>query len=148
MSRNWDQARLQSYIDNQLEESLTLDYKAAGSLAKQEEKRKEITKDVSAFANSAGGTIIYGIREYSAEDKKHLPERIDPIVRTQYSKEWLEQIKKVNKHLDTISEIASLTGLRLSIPTLKNLQHIYNHSHELEKIDFLGGEAIDSSWRF
>lgn len=96
MNNLWDQTRLQNYIDNQIEENLTLDYKGAGSLAKQDEKRKEIAKDVSAFANSAGGIIIYGIKEYKSEDKKHLPEKIDPILRTQYSREWLEEIINSN----------------------------------------------------
>ena len=50
----WDQARVQQYIDDGVEESLNLDYKAAGALAKTDGKRKEITKDVSAMANSEG----------------------------------------------------------------------------------------------
>lgn len=96
MSTLWDQDRLQSYIDNQIEESLTLDYKAADALLKQDGKKKEISKDVAAFANSTGGMIIYGIKEYSEDDRKHLPEKIDPIDRKQYSKEWLEQIINSN----------------------------------------------------
>ncbi|WP_157210733.1 AlbA family DNA-binding domain-containing protein [Verrucomicrobium spinosum] len=79
-------------IADGVEESLNLDYKAAGAFAKQTQKREEIQKDVSAFANSAGGTIIYGIKEHSSQDRKHLPERVDPIARDQFSKEWLEQI--------------------------------------------------------
>ena len=57
----------------------------------QKEKKNEIAKDVSAFANSDGGTIIYGIREYQFETR-HLPEKIDPIDRISFSKETLEQI--------------------------------------------------------
>ncbi|MBI4641109.1 MAG: hypothetical protein HY731_10470, partial [Candidatus Tectomicrobia bacterium] len=38
------------------------------------------------------GTIIYGVKEYLAPDKKHLPEKLDGIDRTQFSKEWLEQV--------------------------------------------------------
>jgi hypothetical protein len=92
MSRVWNEAELQSHIDNFVEESLTLDYKAADSLAMTDGKKKEITKDVSAMANSAGGTIIYGLREHTNPAKKHLAEKIDPIDRTSFSKEWLEQV--------------------------------------------------------
>ena len=63
MKNNWDESKLNSYIDNAVEEGPELEYKASGSLRKQEGKKTEITKDVSSFANSAGGTIIYGIKE-------------------------------------------------------------------------------------
>jgi Putative DNA-binding domain len=92
MSKQWDEASLQRFINDEVEESLTLEYKASGSLDKDEKKKSEITKDVSALANSAGGLLIYGIREYQQPDKKHLPEKLDPINRTQISKEWLEQV--------------------------------------------------------
>lgn len=88
----WDQAELQRHIDAPVEESLTLEYKSGDSLGTNNDKKKEITKDVSAMANSAGGTIIYGMKEYDEEAKKHLPERFTPIDRTQFSKEWLEQV--------------------------------------------------------
>lgn len=88
----WDQAELQRHIDDGVEESLNLEYKAAGAIEKHPDKKEEITKDVSAMANSAGGIIIYGLQEYSAKSKKHLAEKITPIDRTQFSKEWLEQI--------------------------------------------------------
>lgn len=88
----WDEAKLQSYIDNAIEESLTLDYKAADALGSSDGKKREITKDVSAMANSAGGLIIYGISEYSDPAKQHLPEKLDQVNRTRFSKEWLEQV--------------------------------------------------------
>jgi len=89
---NWQQADVQKYIDDKIQESLLLDYKAADSLDKNDAKRREITKDVSAMANSAGGIIIYGIKEHLQADKKYLPEKIDPIDQSQISKEWLEHI--------------------------------------------------------
>lgn len=90
MAEVWDQSRVEEYITQGIEESLTLDYKAAGSLAKTDGKRTEITKDVSAMANSAGGIIIYGMTEDATN--RHLPGAIDPVDRNQISKEWLEQI--------------------------------------------------------
>jgi hypothetical protein len=99
----WDEARLQAYIDSFIEESLTLDYKAAGSFALTDGKRKEITKDVSAMANSAGGILIYGVKEYADPERKHLAETIDPIDRTSFSKEWLEQvINNIRPHIHNI----------------------------------------------
>ena len=92
MENKWDKVRVQQYIDDCVEESSTLDYKAANALGKNDGKKKEITKDVSAMANSAGGIIVYGIKEYDAPDKKHLPEKLDGIDRIEFSKEWLEHI--------------------------------------------------------
>jgi len=92
MSKKWDQAIVQQYIDDKVQESLTLEYKAADALGKSDGKKKEITKDVSAMANSAGGTVFYGIAEYQDPSKEHLPERIDPVDQTAFSNEWLQQV--------------------------------------------------------
>jgi hypothetical protein len=92
MAERWDQAAVLRYIEEGIEESLALEYKAAGALDRAPEKKKEIAKDVSAMANSAGGTIIYGIGEYQEAERKHLPEKLDPVDRAQFSKEWLEQV--------------------------------------------------------
>jgi hypothetical protein len=93
MAEEWTQEGIeQEYINAQAEESTTLEYKAADALGKSDGKKKEITRDVSALANAAGGIIIYGIKEYDEENKKHLPESLNPIDRTQFPKEWLEQV--------------------------------------------------------
>src|SRR2546423_930669 len=92
MTSNWDFASIQRYITDEIQEHNSLDYKAVGALAKSSGKRDEITKDVSAMANAAGGIIIYGIAEYADPGKRHLPERIDPVDQRLFSKEWLEQI--------------------------------------------------------
>lgn len=100
---HWTLAKLNSLISDQVEESLTLEYKAAGSLARTDSKKAEITKDVSSFANAAGGTIIYGIMEHDEAGKKHLPRIFDPIDRLQFSKEWLEQvINNIRPRIDSI----------------------------------------------
>ena len=90
MTEIWDEARVQQYIDDGIEESLNLDYKAAGALEKTDRKRKEITKDVSAMANSDGGIIIYGVSE--DDNNRHLPGQIDPVDRSDFSKEWLDTV--------------------------------------------------------
>ena len=63
---------LQRLVDEEIQESLTLDYKASPSLARDSRSRDELCKDVSAFANSAGGQIIYGI-----EEKDRKPVKVD-----------------------------------------------------------------------
>lgn len=88
----WNFERVQRMIDDGVEENIHLDYKGPGSLAKISQKRDEIVKDVSAFANSDGGTIIYGVTEYTDASRKHLPEAIEPISRAGFSREWLEQV--------------------------------------------------------
>ncbi len=84
----WTISDLQALIDNAVQESLTLDYKASDALEKSNVSRNEISKDFSAFANSAGGQIVYGIIEHN-----HVPSNIDnghdPDV---ISREWLEQV--------------------------------------------------------
>ena len=93
---------LQALIDSKLQESITLDYKASDSLQNNDPKKDEISKDVSAFANSAGGVIIYGIKE---DEKGHFPEELDagsdPAV---ISKEWLEQVisSRIQRRIDGI----------------------------------------------
>ena len=86
--KEWTGKRVQRFIDDQIQESLTLEYKAAAALEKVEKKKAEITKDVSAMANSDGGTIIYGL----SEGQNHMPADIDPIDWSTISKEWLEQV--------------------------------------------------------
>ena len=41
---------IQYLIDNGVEESIHLDFKAAGALTKDDKKKNEIAKDVSAFS--------------------------------------------------------------------------------------------------
>ena len=76
-----------SLINNNAEESINLDFKASEALDKVDGKKKEISKDVSAFANSDGGIIVYGIAE-----ENHKANSVSFVDGDAYSKEWLEQI--------------------------------------------------------
>lgn len=79
---------INNLITNEVEENIHLDYKAAGALDKKDDKkRNEITKDISAFANSDGGIIVYGVSE---ED--HRPKEISLIDGRIFTKEWLENV--------------------------------------------------------
>ena len=71
------------------QENLSLEFKRCDALQNTDVKKDELSKDVSAFANSAGGELIYGIIE-----DINLPTAIDvgfdamgPIKR-----EWIEQV--------------------------------------------------------
>src|ERR1700758_3350430 len=86
----WKEQDLQELINLKVEESLRLEFKRADSLDDANTKKTEISKDVSAFANSAGGTIVYGIAE--SKQKPSCAESLSPIDPSKYSKEWLEQI--------------------------------------------------------
>lgn len=91
-----DLKTIENMIKEGVEENLHLDYKSADSLGKTDGKKKELAKDISAFANSDGGTIIYGVKEFDNPEKRHLPEKIDPIIRTEISKEYVEQVINSN----------------------------------------------------
>jgi hypothetical protein len=89
----WTRDRIQKLIDDKIEEGPNLDYKASAALNRNDSKKMDqITKDVSAFANSAGGLVIYGVKEFGDNLLNHLPEKIDPVDGREYSREWLDQI--------------------------------------------------------
>ena len=52
---------IQALIDNHAEESVHLEFKSADAILK--ENTDKITKTLSAFANSDGGVVIYGVVE-------------------------------------------------------------------------------------
>lgn len=62
-------ADIESLIESEVPESLTLDYKQQLPGDQKEEKR-EFLHDVAAMANSSGGDLIYGIVERRTEDDK------------------------------------------------------------------------------
>ena len=68
----WDEGDILSLIKDKIQESITLEYKKSNALEKADRRKTEVSKDVSAFANSAGGVIVYGI-----EEDKHYPTKPD-----------------------------------------------------------------------
>ncbi len=86
-------------INSKLEESINIEFKAAEALSRKQSVKKEISKDISAFANSDGRLIFYGINE-----KDHVAESISFIDGNQYSKEWIENIA-ISNIQEKISEL-------------------------------------------
>jgi Putative DNA-binding domain len=99
----------QKMVDAQIEETLTLEYKASAALTRDSKNVQELCKDVSAMANSAGGQIIYGV----GEDKKtHKPTAVDAgVTDDKITREWVHQIIGSNIH----PRIEGLTVQRIAL---------------------------------
>lgn len=87
---DWTEEDLNALISDEIKESLTLDYKRSAALAKQNPKRQsDLSKDVAAFANSAGGVLVYGMVETDDYKPTGLDDGLDP---REVTREWIEQI--------------------------------------------------------
>jgi hypothetical protein len=85
-------AELEALRAGFIQESLTLEYKASGAVGKTEVKKDEIAKDASAFANAAGGQIIYGMTE-----DDHAPAGLDGgLDPEEFPGIWFEQVIQQN----------------------------------------------------
>ena len=82
---DWERKDLQSLIATGAEEGAQLEFKSAAALKVADREKTEISKDVSSFANSAGGIIIYGMDEEPAPP--HKASALSPINPMQFSKE-------------------------------------------------------------
>ena len=133
----WTKQRLDQMISDGIEESLTLDYKRWASLGKDEKQKTEITKDISSFANSSGGVVIYGVSECPEKERQHLPEKLDPLPRGAISKEWLEQviqniqprINGVVVHPVTINEVENTVCYVVEIPQSYTAHQARDHRY-------------------
>lgn len=118
LPREWREADILSLIDNGVKESIELDYKQCDSLQKTDARKREIGKDVSAFANSAGGTIVYGV----AEDK-HVPTAIDAgYDPADITKEWLEHV--INSHIQPRLERCYINQVELTTTHPGNVLYV------------------------
>lgn len=114
MPFDWNEDDLQRIIDNKIKESSSLEYKRCDSLKgrpgeAREKIIKEISKDVSSFANAEGGSIVYGIIE-----ENRLPKAVDEGFEPETVKrEWLEDVIDSNVK-------PKITGLKIKQIELMN----------------------------
>jgi hypothetical protein len=85
-TREWTEADLQALVETGAKETLSLQLKGPRALEKSEAGALEISKEVSSFANAAGGVIVYGM---SAENGAAA--RLEGIDPASFSREWLDQ---------------------------------------------------------
>lgn len=96
----WTEADLLKLIELGVQESLELEYKRCDSLQKSDPKKNELSKDISAFSNSAGGTIVFGMKEDG-----HIPQSLDSgFDPSDITKEWLEQVinSRIQRRIDGV----------------------------------------------
>ncbi len=92
----WGENDLTQMITDEAEENINTEFKRAEAVenmnvpASAERCKTDIGKDVSSFANSAGGRIIYGMDE--DERQPHKAIALSPIDPNKCSKERLEQV--------------------------------------------------------
>lgn len=131
-------ADIQSLIDNGIGESLNLEYKGAGALKKDDTAKGKITKSVSAFANSNGGVLIYGIHE-----EEQQPKYISYIDGNIFTNEWLEQTignihRKVKVEIIPVrlNDDLSKTVYVVRIPESTDAPHMANDGKYYRRMNF------------
>lgn len=103
-------ADFQRMVDLQAEEAINLEYKSSQALTRNSKDVIELCKDVSAMANSAGGQIIYGIRE---DNKTRMPAEVDEgVTDEKITREWLIQI--LNSHIQPRMDGVRIQRIALS----------------------------------
>jgi hypothetical protein len=138
----WIEDDLLGLIKDQVAESLTLDYKASASLQRTDGKKADLSKDVSAFANSAGGLLVYGIKENG-----HIPTELDEGLNPdEISKEWLEQVinSRISRRIDGIQiQQIYLTGTRtgrvayiVAVPASARAPHMASDHRFYKRFNF------------
>lgn len=88
---------IQRLIDNEVAESMTIEYKAELKIDKGEE-RKEFLADITSFTNTEGGVIIYGIAEKKDSNHQNLgiPDRLTPI-ESENTEKLIQAIESIAK---------------------------------------------------
>ncbi|MFR9498393.1 MAG: ATP-binding protein [Rikenellaceae bacterium] len=122
---------IQSLIDNGVEESVHLEFKQAGALAKTNSVIKEIAKDVSAFANSDGGVIIYGV-----EESDHKASALSYVDGNDFTEEWLENVisSNIQRKIDGLEVIPLRVDEEISKSIyIVKIPRSYNAPHMVSK---------------
>lgn len=127
-------------IENQIEESIHLDFKSGDALSRTPSKKKEISKDIASFANSDGGIIIYGLSE-----KNHVADSFSFIDGNLFTKEWLEQLinTTINRRIDGVliypirkSNDITKSIYLVKIPRSKDAPHMSQDKRFYKRFNF------------
>ncbi|HTO15408.1 MAG TPA: ATP-binding protein [Edaphocola sp.] len=105
---------IKQLISLKVEESIHLDFKQSDSLGKNDKKKLELAKDVSAFANSAGGFIVYGLIE-----NNHVADSLSFIDGDEITKEWIEQV--IQTRIQRKIEGLKITPVRINNDLQKSI---------------------------
>ncbi|WP_298443203.1 helix-turn-helix domain-containing protein [Ferrimicrobium sp.] len=93
---SWTLQRVKDLCNDGICETVNLEFKRSDAIGATDSKRKELSKDISALANSDGGIIIYGIAEHEGT---HSAGNLDSgIDQAQIKPEWIEQVANSNIH--------------------------------------------------
>lgn len=101
-------AKLDLYLSEKHAENQNLEFKRADALGKNPERKKQIAKEVSAMANAAGGTVIFGIKEIETGGIKHAGD-FDPVDAEEFAQEWLDQVIADNTEPPVKCEIVQIS---------------------------------------
>lgn len=119
-----DAADLDRLLLDDVPESLQLEYKS-GRPKNKDKFKDDIAQDVSAFANSAGGTLIIGIVE-----ERNRPVHIDGVDERQFSRESLGQLlaSKIQPdipglRIQAICTSNNQTALVVAVPASRRAPH-------------------------
>ena len=94
----WNLERIQALANSGIEESDELDFKRCAAISRPltERQRRELSKDVSAFANYPGGAIIFGVIEETIDAGGRKVKRVsgldDGYAQGEIDKAWLEDV--------------------------------------------------------
>ncbi len=127
-------------LNSRLEESINIEFKSGDALSNLQSHKKEISKDVSAFANSDGGLIFYGINE-----NNHIASSLSYIDGNQFNKEWLENIitTTIQQRIDGLKIIPvrfenkiEQTIYVVKIPKSSNSPHLHADKRYYRRYNF------------
>jgi hypothetical protein len=97
----------------QAQESLYLEFKRSASLSKDSKKKDELSKDISSFANSDGGEIVYGVSE-TGDAPSRFEDFDEGIDISDFPPEWLENV--INSRIQP-----RINGIRVNPIELKTV---------------------------